>query len=102
VLGKVRFMLDALLVFHDFPALQAKDISIAFLLRPLQISQKSLPVLCVFLDYCRHTDHDYGLIKAIQVELDTYFIEHEQRWDDQELPSVIRESIHLVNQYPLI
>lgn len=53
VVGQRGLVLNALLVFHNLPALQAEDVPVALLLRPLEVSQKGFPLLSVFLDHVR-------------------------------------------------
>ncbi|TNV72217.1 hypothetical protein FGO68_gene15270 [Halteria grandinella] len=51
MIRRKHLVLDALFVLHYLPALQAQHISVALLLRPIQISEELSPFFSVFLDH---------------------------------------------------
>jgi hypothetical protein len=49
-------MLNAFFVFHYFPALEAKDVSVALLLRPLKVLKQMEPFFGIF------GNHGYNIL----------------------------------------
>jgi hypothetical protein len=53
MIGLEHFVLHALFVFEDLPALEAEDVSVAFGFRPLEILEECLPLFGIFADHER-------------------------------------------------